>query len=305
MSTDVAPNRLAAAKEAGKQFTDELTPGINLGLVAFAGNASLLVAPTTNRTAMKAAIDQLSSRTHRDWGGHLHRAAGHCYGGCGAGRGRRTACAGANRAGIRRQGDGTVRPGSAQGCLHRRPRRQRTRRTNLDNLFRQISTISFGTPDGYVEINDQRQPVPVDDETPAEHDALPDRSRGRYGHGVIGLSRLHAITSLTSRRRHGVPDSASLRRRNGTEDMLVVVVESGQEFGQVCGGELALEGTGSLVVARREGGQAVGYVASSARTDPGLRRTRSLSRSQSAATAAYWCTAATSTGRPGTANIRT
>ena len=136
MSTDVAPNRLAAAKEAGKQFTDELTPSINLGLVAFAGNASLLVAPTTNRTAMKAAIDQLSSRTHRDWGGHLHRAAGHCYGGCGAGWGRRTACAGANRAGIRRQGDGTVRPGSAQGCLHRRPRRQRTRRTNLDNLFR-------------------------------------------------------------------------------------------------------------------------------------------------------------------------
>ena len=28
-----------------------------------------------------------------------------------------------------------------------------------------ISTVSFGTPYGYVEINDQRQPVPVDDET--------------------------------------------------------------------------------------------------------------------------------------------
>ena len=27
-----------------------------------------------------------------------------------------------------------------------------------------ISTVSFGTPHGYVEINDQRQPVPVDDE---------------------------------------------------------------------------------------------------------------------------------------------
>jgi Ca-activated chloride channel homolog len=27
-----------------------------------------------------------------------------------------------------------------------------------------ISTVSFGTPYGYVEINDQRQPVPVDDE---------------------------------------------------------------------------------------------------------------------------------------------
>ena len=31
-----------------------------------------------------------------------------------------------------------------------------------------ISTISFGTPNGYVEINDQRQPVPVDDETMQE-----------------------------------------------------------------------------------------------------------------------------------------
>jgi Ca-activated chloride channel family protein len=28
-----------------------------------------------------------------------------------------------------------------------------------------ISTIAFGTPYGYVEINGQRQPVPVDDET--------------------------------------------------------------------------------------------------------------------------------------------
>ena len=27
-----------------------------------------------------------------------------------------------------------------------------------------ISTVSFGTPYGYVEINEQRQPVPVDDE---------------------------------------------------------------------------------------------------------------------------------------------
>ena len=27
-----------------------------------------------------------------------------------------------------------------------------------------ISTVSFGTPYGFVEINEQRQPVPVDDE---------------------------------------------------------------------------------------------------------------------------------------------
>ncbi|WP_156767303.1 VWA domain-containing protein, partial [Mycobacterium sp. E796] len=50
-STDVAPNRLAAAQEAGKKFADELTPAINLGLVEFAANASLLVSPTPQHEA--------------------------------------------------------------------------------------------------------------------------------------------------------------------------------------------------------------------------------------------------------------
>ena len=32
-ATDVSPSRLAAAQEAAKQFANELTPGINLGLI--------------------------------------------------------------------------------------------------------------------------------------------------------------------------------------------------------------------------------------------------------------------------------
>lgn len=64
-STDVKPSRLVAAQEAAKSFADGLTPGINLGLVAFAGTASVLVSPTANRGETKAAIDQLklSERT--------------------------------------------------------------------------------------------------------------------------------------------------------------------------------------------------------------------------------------------------
>src|SRR6185436_12977958 len=64
-ATDVSPNRLAAAQEAAKQFADQLTPGINLGLIAYAGTATVLVSPTTNRDASKAAIDklQLADRT--------------------------------------------------------------------------------------------------------------------------------------------------------------------------------------------------------------------------------------------------
>ncbi|WP_156746971.1 VWA domain-containing protein, partial [Mycobacterium sp. E2733] len=58
-ATDVPPNRLKAAEEAASQFASQLTPAINLGLVEFAANASLLVSPTTNREAVKAAIDGL------------------------------------------------------------------------------------------------------------------------------------------------------------------------------------------------------------------------------------------------------
>ncbi|WP_327151439.1 VWA domain-containing protein [Nocardia sp. NBC_01329] len=64
-ATDVAPNRLQVAQEAAKNFADGLTPGINLGLVTYAGTASVLVSPTTDRGSVKAAIDniKLAERT--------------------------------------------------------------------------------------------------------------------------------------------------------------------------------------------------------------------------------------------------
>ncbi|GAC79419.1 VWA domain-containing protein [Gordonia malaquae] len=58
-STDVAPSRLQAAQAAGKRFADDLTDGINLGLVAFAGTASTLVSPTPDHDATKKALDNL------------------------------------------------------------------------------------------------------------------------------------------------------------------------------------------------------------------------------------------------------
>jgi Ca-activated chloride channel homolog len=58
-ATDVAPNRLAAAQAAAKAFADQLTPGVNLGLVSFAGTAAVLVSPTTDREPIKRAIDGL------------------------------------------------------------------------------------------------------------------------------------------------------------------------------------------------------------------------------------------------------
>ncbi|MFI5719262.1 VWA domain-containing protein [Nocardia sp. NPDC051750] len=64
-ATDVSPNRLQVAQEAAKNFAEGLTPGINLGLVTYAGTASVLVSPTTDRGSVKAAIDniKLAERT--------------------------------------------------------------------------------------------------------------------------------------------------------------------------------------------------------------------------------------------------
>lgn len=58
-AADVPPNRLVAAQAAAKQFVSDLTPGVNLGIVAFAGTATVLVTPTTDRPAAVAAIDNL------------------------------------------------------------------------------------------------------------------------------------------------------------------------------------------------------------------------------------------------------
>ncbi|MFN8039707.1 MAG: VWA domain-containing protein [Acidimicrobiales bacterium] len=62
---DVAPTRIEAAKAAASSFLDILPPKINVGLVAFNGNATLKVPPTTDRARLKTGIQnlQLGERT--------------------------------------------------------------------------------------------------------------------------------------------------------------------------------------------------------------------------------------------------
>lgn len=156
-ATDIEPSRLAAAQVAAKQFADQLTAGINLGLIGYAGTATVLVSPTTNRDATKTALDKLQLADRTATGEAIFTAL------------QAIATVGAVLGGgdeppparivLMSDGKETVpsNPDNPKGAYT-------AARTAKDQGV-PISTVSFGTPYGYVDINDQRQPVPVDEET--------------------------------------------------------------------------------------------------------------------------------------------
>ena len=58
-STDIPPNRLVVAKEAARSFVQNNTKGRQVGIVAFAGFAELILPPTTDTRALENAIESL------------------------------------------------------------------------------------------------------------------------------------------------------------------------------------------------------------------------------------------------------
>jgi Ca-activated chloride channel family protein len=58
-ATDIEPDRFRAMQTAAKEFVDVLPERINLGLVSFAGTATTVVPPTTDRVQVANAIDNL------------------------------------------------------------------------------------------------------------------------------------------------------------------------------------------------------------------------------------------------------
>ncbi|WP_261864928.1 VWA domain-containing protein, partial [Mycobacterium montefiorense] len=132
-------------------------PAINLGLVAFAANATLLVSPTTNRGAVKSAIDGLQAAPKTATGEGIFTAL------------QAIATVGAVMGGgdgppparIVLESDGAenvpLDPNAPQGAF--------TAARAAKDQGVQISTISFGTPDGTVEYQGATIPVPVDDQT--------------------------------------------------------------------------------------------------------------------------------------------
>ena len=156
-ATDVVPSRIEAAREAGKHFAETLTGGINLGLVKFSSSAVMLVAPTTDRDEVKRAIDTLVPEPRTATGEGIFTAL-QAIATVGAAMGGGDAPPPA-RIVLESDGKETVPPDLDA------PRGAYTASRAAKEQGVQISTISFGTPYGTVDVDGQAIPVPVDDES--------------------------------------------------------------------------------------------------------------------------------------------
>lgn len=58
-ATDIEPNRLEAAKDSAQQFVQSLPERFNVALVTFAGTANVVVPPTVDRGAVIRALEAL------------------------------------------------------------------------------------------------------------------------------------------------------------------------------------------------------------------------------------------------------
>jgi Ca-activated chloride channel family protein len=70
-AADVVPDRITASKEAAKAFVAAQPRSTRIGVVAFAGTAQLVQAPTLDRDAVVAAIDRFRLQRGTNIGGGM------------------------------------------------------------------------------------------------------------------------------------------------------------------------------------------------------------------------------------------
>ncbi|MFG2000884.1 VWA domain-containing protein [Spirillospora sp. NPDC048911] len=166
-ATDVEPDRLMAAKRAARSFVDGLPARFNVGLVAFSGTASVTVAPTTDRAAMRAGVDRLALGPRTAIGEGVI-ASLEAIAGFGAQFGE-----GAPPGRVVLLSDGTNTAGRSPVEAARRAADARV----------PVSTIAYGTPEGVIYQNGRPIRVPVDG--PAL-ESLAEATGGRFYEAATG-----------------------------------------------------------------------------------------------------------------------
>jgi Ca-activated chloride channel family protein len=153
---DVEPTRLRAAQDAAKTFAQQLTPGVNLGLVSFGGNVNLLVSPTPDHGATVTALDKLQPDNSTATGEALFTAL----------ESIQTVTT------VLTAGDATPPParivllsdgGENKPANPDNPRGAFTAARAAKDQGVPVSTITFGTKAGVVTLKDDTIPVPSDD----------------------------------------------------------------------------------------------------------------------------------------------
>ena len=157
-ATDIEPTRIAAAQREAKRFVHDLTPGVNLGLVSFAGSATVLVSPTTERVSVMRAIDNLKLAEATGTGEAIFAALSsiEAFGAV------VPDVQGPPPARIVLLTDGKQTVPTPDGDDSRGGF---TAARAAAAAKVPISAISFGTAYGQLEINGERQPVPADDDS--------------------------------------------------------------------------------------------------------------------------------------------
>jgi Ca-activated chloride channel family protein len=145
-ATDVSPDRFAAAKESASAFVEGLPETFAVGLVSFSGGASVAVPPTQDHEAVRRGIDELALGPSTAIGEAVFASLS-------AVDQLRPADGGeAAPARIVLLTDGTNTVG----------RDLDTAAAAARDAGVPVSTISFGTADGVVEVQGEQVPVPVD-----------------------------------------------------------------------------------------------------------------------------------------------
>jgi Ca-activated chloride channel family protein len=160
-ATDVQPNRLKAAQDAAKSFIDLVPARLNLGLVAFSGVAQVLVSPTNDHTLLKRNLDTLQLGPRTAIGEAVFASLG-AIAAVPTVQGQAPVPA---RIVLMSDGETTVgRPNEAAA------------KAAADAKV-PVSTIAFGTDDGFVTVEGRNIPVPVNRDALRQ---LADATGGKY-----------------------------------------------------------------------------------------------------------------------------
>ena len=181
-ATDIEPDRFAAMQRAAKEFVKVLPARINLGLVSFAGTATTLVTPTTDRDQVRTAIDNLELAEATAIGDAVFTSL--------------TAIT--NFQSTLEEGGEELPP--ARIVLlsdgYSTVGREATQAIDAANAAQvPVSTIAFGTDYGTLDLNGETVPVPVDRSTLEQ---IADETGGSYSEAASAAELEEVYSDLGS-----------------------------------------------------------------------------------------------------------